>query len=270
MNYRIKNVVLAVGLAALAAMLVTFYVTNYKRSVQQAEESVTVYVATAEIAEGTSGATLAERKLLRTEEVARKSVVPGSIASPKDVENFMVAETIYPGEQVSKQRFRTLQEQGIRAELTGNVRAMQISGDPNQLLAGTLKRGDRVDVLANIKYTVEQVAAGAATAGGDTERVASRVVLRDLLILKAPPPAPISAKVSSTVSAVAVQVAVTDSQAQKLFFVTKNGDWTLQIRPVLDATDSPDSVETIESVLADGLKVNQFRQLYGYGRSAGQ
>ena len=270
MNYRVKNVVLAVGLAALAALLMTFYVTNYKRSVQQAEESVTVYVATAKIAEGTSGATLAERKLLRTEEVARKSVVPGSISSPKDVENFIVAETIYPGEQVSKQRFRTLLEQGVRAELTGNVRAMQVSGDPNQLLAGTLKRGDRVDVVANIKYTVEQVAEGAATTG-DTERVAARVVLRDLLVLKATPPAPLSStKVSGNVGSVAVQLAVTDSQAQKLFFVTKNGDWTLQIRPVVDATDSPESVETIESVLGDGLKVNQFRQLYGYGRSGGQ
>ena len=271
MNYRAKNVVLAVGLAALAAMLVTFYVTNYKRSVQQAEESVTVYVATAKIAEGTSGAALQERKLFRTEEVARKSVVPGSIASPKDVDNLIVAETIYPGEQVSKMRFRTLLEAGIRAELTGNVRAMQVAGDPNQVLAGTLKRGDRVDVLTNIKYKVTQVAgAEAGVAGGDQERVATRVVLRDLLVLKAPPAAPISAKVSSTAGDAAVQLALTDAQAQKLFFVTRNGEWTLQIRPVIDATDSPESVETIESVLADGLKVNQFRQLYGYGRSGGQ
>ena len=271
MNYRLKNVVLAVGLAALAAMLVTFYVTNYKRSVQQAEASVTVYVATAKIVEGTSGAALAERKLVRTEEVARKSVVPGSISGPKDVENFIVAETIYPGEQVSKQRFRTLQEQGIRAELTGNVRAMQLAGDPNQLLAGTLKRGDRVDVVANIKYKVTQVAGDVeGVSGADQERVAARVVLRDLLVLKAPPQSPMTAKVSSSVGTVAVQVAVTDAQAQKLFFVTKNGDWTLQIRPVVDATDSPEGVETIESVLGDGLKFNQFRQLYGYGRSGGQ
>jgi hypothetical protein len=31
---------------------------------------------------------------------------------------------------------------------------------------------------------------------------------------------------------------------------------------VIDAADSPESVETIESVLGDGLKDRQYRQLY--------
>jgi Flp pilus assembly protein CpaB len=263
MNYRAKNIVLSVGLAALAALLVTFYVTNYKRSVQQAEESVTVYVAAGKITEGTSGAALAERKLIRTEEVARRSVVPGSISSPKDIEDFIVAETIYPGEQVSKQRFRTLQEQGIRGELTGNVRALQISGRSDQVLAGTLKRGDRVDVIANIKYKVAQIAD--VDGERDTERVATRIVLRDLLVLKASPPRPVSSRVS-TAAGSPVQLAVTDSQAQKLFFVINNGAWSLQLRPVVDAADGPEGVETLESVLADGLRFKQLRQLYT-GRS---
>ena len=34
------------------------------------------------------------------------------------------------------------------------------------------------------------------------------------------------------------------------------------VRPVVDAADSPESVETIESVLGDGLGARQFRQLY--------
>jgi hypothetical protein len=59
-----------------------------------------------------------------------------------------------------------------------------------------------------------------------------------------------------------VILAVTDAQAQKLFFVVKNGDWSLQLRPVLHAADSPGSVETIESVLGDGLRPAQFAQLY--------
>jgi hypothetical protein len=47
--------------------------------------------------------------------------------------------------------------------------------------------------------------------------------------------------------------------------VLKNGEWSLQLRPVTDAQDSPGSVETIESVMGDGLKQNQLRQLV-YGR----
>ena len=57
-------------------------------------------------------------------------------------------------------------------------------------------------------------------------------------------------------------LAVSDNQAQKLFFVVKNGDWSLELRPVLHAADSPSGVETVESVLGDGLRLAQFSQLY--------
>jgi Flp pilus assembly protein CpaB len=266
MNYRVKNVVLSVGLAALAALLVTFYVTNYKRSVQTAEENVTVYVATAKLEEGMTGASVAERKLFRTEDVPRRSVVPGSISTPDDISDLVVAETVYAGEQISTQRFRTLQEQGIRAELTGNVRAIQISGTADQVLAGTLERGDRVDVVSNIKYNVEQIAKSSGETHGQTDRVATRVVLRDLLVLQATPPTELESQVAPTGGSASVQLALTDAQAQKLFFVVQNGAWTLQLRPVVDAADSPEGVETLESVLLDGLRFKQYRQLY-VGRS---
>jgi pilus assembly protein CpaB len=261
MSYRLKNVVLAGALAAAAALLMTFYVANYRRSVQTSEENVTVYVASGRIEEGTSGAALAERKLFRTEEVPRKALVPGAISSPKDVQNFVVAGTIYEGEQITTQRFRTVQEQGIRAELTGTMRALQVAGDPNQLLAGTLKRGDRVDLLSNMEFR---------GGGSKPMKSGSRVVLRDLLVLNAPPAAAFAtSKVSGDTRTVSVQLALTDAQAQKLWFVTSNTEWTLQLRPVVDPADSPDSAEQIETVLGDGLTTNQFHDLYdNVGRNA--
>ncbi len=42
MNYRAKNIGIAVGLAALAAILTSIYVINYKRNVQHGEGKVTV------------------------------------------------------------------------------------------------------------------------------------------------------------------------------------------------------------------------------------
>ena len=42
---RLWHVAAALGLAILAVTLVTFYVTNYKRHVQQGEAHVTVLVA---------------------------------------------------------------------------------------------------------------------------------------------------------------------------------------------------------------------------------
>jgi hypothetical protein len=40
MTYRIRNLVVAIGLALVAMMLTLFYVTNYKRSVQKDTASV--------------------------------------------------------------------------------------------------------------------------------------------------------------------------------------------------------------------------------------
>jgi Flp pilus assembly protein CpaB len=263
-TYRSRNIVLAVALAALAAALTSFYVSNYKKTVRDGEKNVTVFVATKDIPAGTSGAGAAAS--LRPVQVARRNVVPGAISRREQVSTLIATDAIYSGEQVSQRRFRPVTQGGVRAELKGNLRAVQLAGDPNQLLAGTLKAGDRVDVLASIKYKVSDVTGGAAESGTDLDRVASRVVLRDLLVLRADSAGSAASRVNDpTGKGASVQLAVTDNQAQKLFFVYRNGDWSLQLRPVVDATDSSEGVETIESVLGDGLHARQYAQLYGRG-----
>src|ERR687887_464663 len=79
MTYRVRNIGIAVALAAVAALLTSFYVTSYKRHVQRGEDQVTVLVAKHDIAQGTTGADAAH--MLRAEQVARRSVVPGAISS---------------------------------------------------------------------------------------------------------------------------------------------------------------------------------------------
>ena len=49
MNYRVKNIGIAVALAALAAILTSVYVVNYKRHVQHGEDKVPVLVAARDI-----------------------------------------------------------------------------------------------------------------------------------------------------------------------------------------------------------------------------
>lgn len=267
MPYRVRNVFIAVALAVLAAVLTTLYVANYKRTVQNGEKNVPVVVATSDIPAGTSGADANAQGLLETREVARRSVVPGAVAAPDDIQDKVATATTYAGEQVTANRFRPATEGGVRGQLTGNMRAVQVSGDPDQTLADTLRAGDHVDVVASLRYSVKDIAPDGAAAPGDKDRIASRVVLRDLLVLKASGGGDVSEVGPS--SANPVQLAVTDSQAQKLFFVTKNGDWTFQIRPATGAEDSPESVETLESVLGDGLRQAQFLQLYG-GRRSGR
>lgn len=255
MTYRIRNIGIAIALAIVAALLTTFYVTNYKRNVQNGEENVAVYVASKDINLGTPGSEVTNRKLLRVEHVPRRSVVPGAISQPNQIGELVAVEPIYAGEQISTRRFRTAGEQGIRAQLKGNLRALQLPGTAHQLLAGTLKAGDHVDVVGT--WTFPE---------GKQIHVA-RIILRDLVVLEAPETERVTSRITSNAEEpFSTMLAVTDAQAQKVWWLKENGEWTLELRPVADAADSPDSFETSRSMLLDGLRPGARRRLTGGGR----
>jgi Flp pilus assembly protein CpaB len=265
MTYRVRNLSLALGLAAIAAFLVLFYVTNYKRSVRHEQANVPVLVAKADIPAGMLGSEVVAKHLLEPQQVPRTAVVQGAISKPDQIANLIATQPVYLGEQVTERRFGPAVASGVRSSLKGTLRAVQVAGDQNQVLGGTLKAGDRVDLLASLKYKVSDVNSGGAGSPSDVDRVAARVVLRNLRVLRVSGGPGGAAKLTSspTSNPYWVMLAVTDNQAQKLFFVVKNGDWSLELRPVLHADDSPGSVETIESVLGDGLRLRQYEQLAG-------
>jgi Flp pilus assembly protein CpaB len=246
-RYRFRNAAIAGGLAILGIVLVFLYVASYRKDVQNGANLVQVYVAARDIPEGTDGATVASSGYLRKETVLRRNVITGAISATSQITDDAAAQTILSGEQVTVRQFHPSTETGVLASISGNQRAMTIPGDVNSLLDGVVKNGDHVDVLANVRYSV-RLPAGAQ--GGDLRRVATRVILRDLVVLQAPVK---PASNSITGSQTSITLALTDSQAQKMLFAIKNGDWWLVLRPVAKPANSPESVETIESILGDGL-----------------
>ena len=137
MSYRVKNIGIAVILAAFAGLLTIFYVTQYKRHVQHGETKVSVLVAARDIPAGTTGAEVVGQHYLTTETVPRRTVVPGAVSSSAQLSNLVVTQQIFSGEQVTTRAFGTPIELGIRAQIRGNERAFQLAGDANALLAGT-------------------------------------------------------------------------------------------------------------------------------------
>ena len=81
MNYRVRNIGIAVGLAALAAILTSVYVVNYKRHVQHGEEKVTVLVAARDIPAGTAGADVVDQKFLKEQTRAQQQIRDGEPVS---------------------------------------------------------------------------------------------------------------------------------------------------------------------------------------------
>jgi len=238
MTYRIRNIVVAVGLALVAMMLTLFYVTNYKRSVQKDATSVQVYVAARDVTAGAAGTDMVKGHQLKLETVRRSDVVPGAISSPDQIDGLVLSAPLYAGEQVTLRRFSDVAAQGIRAQLKGTMRAVQLAGDPNQLLTGTLQAGDHVDIVANLRLNSQSSAA------------ATRIVLRDLTILTSPTE---TSKLSSgSTGGQSVILAVSDTQVQRLFYVLKNADWSLELRPVVNAADSRERIDTLNTVLGEG------------------
>jgi Flp pilus assembly protein CpaB len=250
MTYRVRNIGIAVALAIVAALLTTFYVTNYKRNVQHGEEMVPVYVAARDIPIGTSGSDIVNRKMLTTESITRRSVVPGAFSEPDQLAELVATEQIYAGEQLSKRRFQTAGEQGIRAQLKGNLRAVQVPGTANQLLLGTLRANDRVDFLGSVELDGVQDPKG------------TRVFLRNILVLRPANESKVTSKIANgPEGGYSAIFALTDSQAEKLWHVAVNGEWSVQLRPVAEASDSPEKLEIAQTVLGDGLKGGQRKRL---------
>jgi Flp pilus assembly protein CpaB len=249
MTYRLRNLLIALGLAAIAAVLVSAYVTQYKHHVQNGQSTEKVYVATRDIAAGTPGDELIDGKYVRKQAVERLNVIPGAISKPSEIASSYVTGTIYQGEQLSPRRFGQAGAEGARGQLSGSQRAMEVDGVASQLLAGTLKTGDKVDVVGT--WAVPE---------GSSHHV-SKVVMRDILVLSAPSSGATKSGVgSNSASTLTVQLRVTDTQANKLFFMAKNGEWSLTLRPPTHAGDSPESLWDAVTVAAQGISAATFQR----------
>lgn len=252
MTYRLRNILLAVVLAVLAAFLTALYVANYQNRVDAGQEQVKVFIAKNDIPPGTPASDL--RADLEQREVLSKDAIIGAVYDLESVEGQTTSQWIYSGEQVSARRFNETGRSGIHAELKGNQRAMVVNGDEQQVLAGIVKAGDRVDVLANFKLS--------------NEVNVSRILLRDIPVLRAPSSGGVDSKIASSASdgAFSIVLKLTDSQAHKLFLVSagnENHEWWLDLRAPGDATDSPESLTTVPSAIRDGLPANQLGRMRG-------
>ena len=245
MTYRLRNITIAIALALVAALLTSFYVSNYQRNVRADETNVVIYTASRDIPAGTPGASVIKQGMLKKAEIVRRSVVPGSISNPEQLDGLVATEQIYAGEQITSRRFSAPSERGIHAQLKGPQRAISVSGDKQQLLAGVLRDGDRVDMVATF------------SAPENMQLHFSRLVLRDIEVLRAPAGAATAEKITND-DGYAVILKVTDTQVQKLHWTYANAkEWHLQLRPVADATDSPENLESWYSILREGANRKQ-------------
>jgi Flp pilus assembly protein CpaB len=237
-NYRIRNIVIALALAAAAVLLTVIYVASAKDDEVAGKQQVTVWVAESNFPVGTTGSKIAAS--LRKEVVPQKAAAPQFVTNPNQVKGLLSTQPIYAGEQLTELRFATPKEQGIRTQLAGRQRAVSVAGDANQLLVGTLQAGDRVDVVAVFKRN------------GLERDAESSVVLRNVRVLLTSDAD--DSDVTAETGKNSVVLALTDAQAQRFELTDTTAEWTLALRPVKKPKDSTHSVDTIKTVLAGSGK----------------
>jgi Flp pilus assembly protein CpaB len=237
-------------------VLVAAYLTNYKHHVQSGEQKVDVYVATKPIPAGTPAADLVNSNLIHKTTVLQRSMVPGVIDDPKKLANLYVTRAIFTNEQVTLDSFGTAAQRGTQGSLAGTDRAIDVTATPQQLLAGTVRDGDHVDVVAS--WGIGQ--------NGDVK--VSRTVLRDILVIKAPETGT-KANITSggTGNTAQAQLKLSDSQARQLFWLMENGEWALTLRSPVQASNGKDAYDDGGTLLLPALTASERAAVMAYERS---
>jgi len=234
MTYRTRNIVAASGLALVAVIFMLIYVSKSRSSSGDVsgKSLVTVLLAKHDIDAGTPGSTL-QVGAFTVKRVPRAAAAPERIASPLAFRGQVATQDILAGEQATARKFGPIAAAGVRSRIRGFQRVVQLSGDANQILDGTLEAGDRVDVL------------GSWTPAGCATCRLSGVIVRNALVLKT------SSELSTGKGSdnAPVQLRLTDEEANVVFWVQKNGAWWLMLRPVVNSRDNNVSSGTASSIL---------------------
>jgi Flp pilus assembly protein CpaB len=162
------------------------------------------------------------------------------VTSAAPLTSLVTDGAIYKGEQITLRQFKPATQGGIFAKFSGTERLVVVPGEPRQVLAGTVSVGDRVDVVANVTYHF-----------GGLARATSRVVLRNLLVIKAPDSS--TSGTVGTVDSASIALVMTDKQSQTMLWAMKNGTWFLVLRPTGRPLNSRPSMDTLYSILSRSL-----------------
>jgi Flp pilus assembly protein CpaB len=239
LSYRLRNIVIALVFAAIAVTITFAYAASYRKHVDLQGRAVHVLVAARDIPVGTPSAALLTGHFARLASVPKSSEVPQAVESLSALRGLAVSQQIDAGEQLTARRFAAVAAHGVEAQLSGTLRAVEIAGSEDQVLAGTLETGERVDFVASL----------AVPEGGQVHF--TRIIARNLLVLTAPSP-PKTAKLTTGQQTIPVVLAMTDSQAQAVYHVVAYGNWSLMLRPVTTPRDDAATVDSSASIIAGG------------------
>ena len=266
MSYSVRNIVIALILAVVAAGLVIMYTSNVKSQADKSIKTTTVVVSKGDVVAGTPLNTLVAGGAFTTRQVATKDVVPGAFTSVSSLNTSLATATnITAGAQITPAMFSSSKDSAIVNQIHGTMRAVQVAFNANRVLGGTLKAGDRVDI-----YGEMTIQATNNSSKISQETVAARIITNvevlstyDTGVASAPLTSASGANSASGTDdgtgGDAVILAVPQNELADLMLIRESGQFWLALRPAHGAQDTGSLVATPCSAFGSGLTTVQIK-----------
>ena len=220
-NSRGWTLVLGIGAAALAAILLIAYLVQYRSSVNDSTAPTPVLVAKNLIPKGTSGTVIAEKQLFQAATLSKDDLKAGAISDPAYLNGRVAVADIFPGQQITTADMSVGLTDALPTQLTGKQRAVAIPLNGAHGLEGFVSSGDRVDIY------FETGAAGGNVLG---------LLASNVLIMRAP-----------TGGAPAI-LRLNSAQAQLVALASDTGVMWMLLRPAGDAKEPPRKAITTDEL----------------------
>ena len=266
MSYSVRNIVIALILAVVAAGLVIMYTSNVKHNADQSIKTTTVVVAKGDIVAGTPLNTLVDGGAFTTRQVATKDVVPGAFTSISSLNTSLATATnITAGAQVTPAMFSDSKDTAIVNQIHGTMRAVQLAFNANRVLGGTLKAGDHVDIFGEIT-----IQSSRNNSQFSQQTVAARIITNvevlstyDTGVATTPLTSASGANSASGTDdgtgGDAVILAIPQNLLPDFMLIRADGQFWMALRPGHGAQDTGASVATPCSTFATGLTAVQVK-----------
>lgn len=146
-------ILVALGAAVLAGIILVVYVRDYRHSVAAVTP---VLVARSLIEKGTPGTVVATKHLYELSSVPKSALQPEALVDPSALGTSVAVSNIYPGTQLTSADFAPTTNL-LATEIRGTQRALTLPIDATRTLGGQLVSGDKIDIYVSLNGTVKQI-----------------------------------------------------------------------------------------------------------------
>ncbi len=230
--------------AAIAGLLIVFFLQQYRDNVNEGGVPTAVLVAEQLIEQGASGDTVGAQGRFKATTVPRDQLKLGAVTDAAALRGKIATADILPGQQLTAADFKPA-GRGIVTKLAADERAITIALDSAHGLIDNIGAGDHVDVLSGFLLD----------SSTGRQRPALRMLMQNVLVLDVPEKAAKGGPGGGANATSEVTLRVAAAAAPRLAFAADNGKLWLVLRPQNGEKLDRSTLVSMASLLGDAKPV---------------